>query len=71
MLGDAGAHALGAALGAAIAVANGRTGLVLHAAALVATDRGGRPDLRRASGCGRRPGYGTLTPGGGLAHPYG
>lgn len=35
MIGDAGAHALGAALGTAIAAGNGRTGLALHAAALV------------------------------------
>ncbi|MFD6435155.1 hypothetical protein [Streptomyces venezuelae] len=36
MLGDAGAHALGAALGTAIAAGNGRAGLAAHAAALVA-----------------------------------
>ncbi|MFD7613589.1 hypothetical protein [Streptomyces sp. NPDC059828] len=36
MLGDAGAHALGAAVGAAIAAGNGRAGLALHAAGLVA-----------------------------------
>ncbi|ORT60157.1 hypothetical protein [Streptomyces sp. CB03238] len=36
MLGDAGAHALGAALGTAIAAANGRVGLAVHAAGLVA-----------------------------------
>lgn len=36
MIGDAGAHALGAALGAAIATGNGRAGLAAHAAALVA-----------------------------------
>ncbi|MEV3993143.1 hypothetical protein AB0J57_29985 [Streptomyces sp. NPDC049837] len=36
MLGDAGAHALGAALGTAIAAANGRAGLAVHAAGLVA-----------------------------------
>lgn len=36
MLGDAGAHALGAALGAAAVVCNGRAGLVAHAAAVVA-----------------------------------
>ncbi len=35
MIGDTGAHALGAALGAAIVAKNGRTGLVLHATALV------------------------------------
>ncbi|BDH04531.1 hypothetical protein [Streptomyces seoulensis] len=36
MLGDTGAHALGAALGAAAALANRRAGLVVHAAAVVA-----------------------------------
>ena len=36
MLGDTGAHALGAALGTAIVAGNGRAGLALHAAALVA-----------------------------------
>ncbi|MFE0173843.1 hypothetical protein ACFWZ2_16125 [Streptomyces sp. NPDC059002] len=36
MLGDAGAHALGAALGTAVVAGNGRLGLAAHAAALVA-----------------------------------
>ncbi|GGU56221.1 hypothetical protein [Streptomyces lavendofoliae] len=36
MLGDAGAHALGAVLGTAIAAAAGRAGLAAHAAGLVA-----------------------------------
>ncbi|MFK4069122.1 hypothetical protein [Streptomyces sp. NPDC029674] len=36
MIGDAGAHALGAGIGAAIVAGNGRAGLVAHAAALVA-----------------------------------
>lgn len=36
MIGDTGAHALGAALGAAVVAGNGRAGLVAHAAALVA-----------------------------------
>ncbi|MDG9718167.1 hypothetical protein [Streptomyces sp. DH24] len=36
MIGDTGAHALGAALGAAVAVGSGRAGLALHAAGLVA-----------------------------------
>ncbi|MGP4013745.1 hypothetical protein [Streptomyces sp. 4N124] len=36
MLGDTGAHALGAALGAAVVASNGRAGLVAHAAAVVA-----------------------------------
>lgn len=40
MIGDTGAHALGAALGSAIVAGNGRAGLLAHAAALVAaTDR--------------------------------
>jgi UDP-N-acetylmuramyl pentapeptide phosphotransferase/UDP-N-acetylglucosamine-1-phosphate transferase len=36
MIGDTGAHALGAALGSAIVAGNGRSGLLAHAAALVA-----------------------------------
>ncbi|WP_338675701.1 hypothetical protein V1460_24100 [Streptomyces sp. SCSIO 30461] len=36
MLGDAGAHALGAAVGAAIAAGSGRAGLAVHAAGLIA-----------------------------------
>jgi UDP-N-acetylmuramyl pentapeptide phosphotransferase/UDP-N-acetylglucosamine-1-phosphate transferase len=36
MLGDTGAHALGAALGTAVVLANGRSGLLAHAAAMVA-----------------------------------
>jgi UDP-N-acetylmuramyl pentapeptide phosphotransferase/UDP-N-acetylglucosamine-1-phosphate transferase len=36
MIGDTGAHALGAALGAAVVAANRRAGLLAHAAALVA-----------------------------------
>jgi UDP-N-acetylmuramyl pentapeptide phosphotransferase/UDP-N-acetylglucosamine-1-phosphate transferase len=36
MIGDTGAHALGAALGSAIVAGNGRAGLLAHAAALVA-----------------------------------
>ncbi|MGI5453639.1 hypothetical protein ACQEWB_10800 [Streptomyces sp. CA-249302] len=43
MLGDTGAHALGAALGAAVVVGNGRAGLAAHAVALVA-----------AAACGER-----------------
>lgn len=34
MIGDAGAHALGAALGAAVVAGNGRAGLVAHVAAV-------------------------------------
>jgi UDP-N-acetylmuramyl pentapeptide phosphotransferase/UDP-N-acetylglucosamine-1-phosphate transferase len=48
MLGDAGAHALGAGLGLAIVAGNGRTGLAAHAVALVAAaaagDRAGCSD---------------------------
>ncbi|MFJ9819716.1 hypothetical protein ACIRU3_31535 [Streptomyces sp. NPDC101151] len=36
MIGDTGAHALGAALGAGVVVCNGRAGLLAHAAAVVA-----------------------------------
>ncbi|WP_217242294.1 hypothetical protein [Streptomyces sp. AC555_RSS877] len=36
MIGDTGAHALGAALGAAVVAGNGRAGLLAHAAAVVA-----------------------------------
>jgi UDP-N-acetylmuramyl pentapeptide phosphotransferase/UDP-N-acetylglucosamine-1-phosphate transferase len=43
MIGDTGAHALGAALGTAVVLGNGRAGLAAHAAALVvATVRGKR-----------------------------
>ncbi|MFB7374428.1 hypothetical protein ACFC0D_31845 [Streptomyces sp. NPDC056222] len=43
MLGDTGAHALGAAVGSAIAAGNGRFGLAVHAAGLIA-----------AAACGER-----------------
>jgi UDP-N-acetylmuramyl pentapeptide phosphotransferase/UDP-N-acetylglucosamine-1-phosphate transferase len=36
MIGDTGAHALGAALGAAVVAGNRRAGLLVHAAAVVA-----------------------------------
>ncbi|WP_426403323.1 hypothetical protein ACN9M0_07460 [Streptomyces sp. R-07] len=36
MLGDTGAHALGAAVGSAVAASNGRLGLAAHAAGLIA-----------------------------------
>ncbi|MFE2039028.1 hypothetical protein ACFXBB_38595 [Streptomyces scopuliridis] len=46
MLGDTGAHALGAALGSAVVAGNGRAGLVVHALGVVAAtaygDRVGR-----------------------------
>lgn len=41
MLGDAGAHALGAALGLAVVAGNGRAGLAAHAAGLVAAAAAG------------------------------
>ncbi|MFI0713681.1 hypothetical protein ACH4SK_24095 [Streptomyces inhibens] len=41
MLGDAGAHALGAALGLAIVAGNGRKGLAAHAAGLIAAAAAG------------------------------
>ncbi|MEU1867342.1 hypothetical protein [Streptomyces gardneri] len=44
MLGDTGAHALGAAVGGAIAAGNGRFGLVAHAAGLVAAAAWGEWD---------------------------
>jgi UDP-N-acetylmuramyl pentapeptide phosphotransferase/UDP-N-acetylglucosamine-1-phosphate transferase len=66
MLGDSGAHALGAGLGVAIAVGNGRTGLAVHAAAVIAAaalgDAVGNgapwrelPVLRAWDALGRRP----------------
>ncbi len=49
MLGDTGAHALGAAVGGAIAAGNGRLGLAAHAAALVAAAvRGSARPLARS-----------------------
>lgn len=70
MLGDAGAHALGAALGAAVAAANGRTGLLLHATALVAVATAGERFVT-----GRRlwtaPGLRQLDAWGRRTHPYG
>jgi UDP-N-acetylmuramyl pentapeptide phosphotransferase/UDP-N-acetylglucosamine-1-phosphate transferase len=70
MLGDAGAHALGAALGAAIVTANGRTGLLLHAALLVvltaAGDRAGA-----AERLWKAPGIRHVDSWGRVAHPYG
>ncbi|XIE77992.1 hypothetical protein AB6O49_06805 [Streptomyces sp. SBR177] len=49
MLGDQGAHALGAALGTAVAAGNGRLGLAVHAAGLVAAAVYGE----RVSACAR------------------
>ncbi|MFD5080953.1 hypothetical protein [Streptomyces sp. NPDC058371] len=63
MIGDTGAHALGAALGAAVVAGNGRAGLVAHAVVLVAAaaygEKASEPARRpaRAAGCapGRTP----------------
>lgn len=70
MLGDAGAHALGAALGTAIVAANGRFGLLVHATAVVAMATAGDrvshdPRLWNA------PGVRHVDSWGRLAHPYG
>ncbi|POX36603.1 hypothetical protein C3486_32820 [Streptomyces sp. Ru73] len=50
MLGDTGAHALGAALGLAVVAANGRAGLLAHAAALTAAAVAGDGVSRAAAG---------------------
>ncbi|MFG2837291.1 hypothetical protein ACGFZH_25650 [Streptomyces zaomyceticus] len=52
MLGDTGAHALGAAVGGAIAVGNGRFGLAVHAAGLIAAAVWGEREARGAQGPG-------------------
>ncbi|AIR97586.1 hypothetical protein [Streptomyces glaucescens] len=52
MLGDAGAHALGAALGAAVVAGSGRAGLAAHAAAVVAAAVGGERMSARAGARG-------------------
>jgi hypothetical protein len=56
MIGDAGAHALGAALGTAIAVGNGRAGLLAHAAAVVAAAVYGDEVSQAARSLGRAEG---------------
>ncbi|WP_367040436.1 hypothetical protein [Streptomyces sp. Je 1-332] len=53
MIGDAGAHALGAALGLAIAAGNGRTGLAVHAVGVVAAAAYGEKVSAFAAGAGR------------------
>ncbi|MGW1023211.1 hypothetical protein ACWD4J_05725 [Streptomyces sp. NPDC002577] len=55
MIGDAGAHALGAALGAAIVAGNGRAGLMAHAAGLVAAAVYGDKVSEVARQVGRAP----------------
>ncbi|WSY86769.1 hypothetical protein OG782_07665 [Streptomyces sp. NBC_00876] len=54
MIGDTGAHALGAALGVGIVAAGGRAGLVAHAAGLVAAAVFGDRVTRLAGTLGRR-----------------
>ncbi|MER6358213.1 hypothetical protein ABT186_42170 [Streptomyces sp. NPDC001634] len=54
MIGDTGAHALGAALGAAIVAGNRRAGLLAHAAALVAAAAYGE----KVSEVARSPAFG-------------
>ncbi|WP_411144035.1 hypothetical protein [Streptomyces sp. x-80] len=49
MLGDCGAHALGAALGLAIVTGNGRTGLAVHAVGLIAAAAAGDRASRAAA----------------------
>lgn len=70
MLGDGGAHALGAALGAAIVVANGRTGLLLHAAALIALTAAG-DRISSHERLWNAPGVRHVDSWGRVAHPYG
>ncbi|MEW2523127.1 hypothetical protein [Actinacidiphila alni] len=70
MLGDGGAHALGAALGAAIVVANGRTGLLLHAAALIAMTAAG-DRISAHERLWKAPGVRHVDSWGRVAHPYG
>jgi UDP-N-acetylmuramyl pentapeptide phosphotransferase/UDP-N-acetylglucosamine-1-phosphate transferase len=70
MLGDAGAHALGAALGAAIAVANGRPGLLLHATAVVVLTAAG-DRISTGKRLWNAPGVRHLDSWGRMAHPYG
>lgn len=70
MLGDAGAHALGAALGAAIALDNGRAGLLLHSAVVVSMAVAGdrisvNPRLWNAPGVRHVDSWGRVT------RPYG
>ncbi|MGW2262510.1 hypothetical protein ACWCXE_32660 [Streptomyces sp. NPDC001780] len=50
MLGDAGAHALGAALGVAAVVGNGRAGLAVHALGVIAATAYGDRTSRSATG---------------------
>lgn len=54
MIGDTGAHALGAALGVGIVAACGRAGLAVHAAGLVAATVHGDRVTRLAKALGRR-----------------
>nr|WP_228121029.1 hypothetical protein [Streptomyces fagopyri] len=54
MIGDTGAHALGAALGTAVVAGNGRAGLLAHAVALVAATVCGE-QVSAVARAGRRP----------------
>ncbi|MGW3852043.1 hypothetical protein [Streptomyces fagopyri] len=54
MIGDTGAHALGAALGTAVVAGDGRAGLLAHAVALVAATVCGE-QVSAAARAGRRP----------------
>ncbi|MBM9506064.1 hypothetical protein [Actinacidiphila acididurans] len=69
-LGQAGAHALGAALGAAIAVANGRPGLLLHATGVVALTAAGDRIATRGK-LWNAPVFRQVGPTGLSAHPFG
>jgi hypothetical protein len=54
MIGDRGAHALGAALGRAVVMGNGRAGLLAHAAVLVAVAAYGDKVSEAAGSLGER-----------------
>lgn len=70
MLGDAGAHALGAALGTAIVAANGRFGLLMHATAVVAMAAAG-DRVARDPRLWNAPGVRQVDAWGRVFHPYG
>lgn len=70
MLGDAGAHALGAALGAAIVMANGRAGLLLHATVLIAMTAAG-DRISSDERLWNAPGVRHVDSWGRVAHPFG
>jgi UDP-N-acetylmuramyl pentapeptide phosphotransferase/UDP-N-acetylglucosamine-1-phosphate transferase len=70
MLGDAGAHALGAALGAAVALTDSRAGLLLHTAVVVALAAAG-DRISSHSRLWNARGIRNLDSWGRVAHPYG